>query len=326
MFPSSPSGLYKAPATKFLLVATGITSFVASTFNIYLYLNLTRNGLFLLQLWRLLTHHFLFKNSGELIFGLVIIYYFRVFERQMGTRMFISTIITMLLISTSLEIAVLSADLMKLSFEGAYSYIFGFLVLFWFEIPASYRFSILGISSNDKLFLYLFAFQLFYANLPSTGLQALCGLLAGLITQSGKFGTAKLILYLSNAMNRFLPVPVKSFDTTVVIGGTTPLQQPLQPGQQQQQQPFQQPLQPVQQPAQQQQQPFQQPQLPSFHQQPFQFQPAFQQQSQQPQLAPSQENVDHLINMGFPRDQAVLALIRNQDHLNGALNSLLGQG
>jgi len=251
MFPSSPSGLFNAPATKFFMVAAGITSIVASSFNFYLDLNLTRNGLLLFQLWRLLSHHFLFKNPGDLIVGLLIIYYFRVFERQMGTKNFLSTIITMMLISTSLEIAVLSADLMKLSFEGAYGYIFGLLVLFWFEVPVSSRFSILGINSNDKLFLYLLSFQLFYSNLPSTGLQAMCGLVAGLITQSGKLGTNKLTLCFSNLLNRIIPAPVKSYDTTVVIGGSTSATTPQQPQFPQQFGPLQQ----LQQQQQQQQQP-----------------------------------------------------------------------
>lgn len=122
-----------------MLITTGLVSFVASTFNFYLDLNLTRNGLYLLQLWRLLTHHFLFRNSAELMVGLLVIYYFRVFERQMGTRIFVvwyvfisiiirftvqATLVTILLISTSLSIAILWADLMKFSFEGAYRYIF----------------------------------------------------------------------------------------------------------------------------------------------------------------------------------------------------------
>jgi hypothetical protein len=40
------------------------------------------------QLWRLATNHFFFTSPGEVLFGLILFYYFRLFERQMGSAKF----------------------------------------------------------------------------------------------------------------------------------------------------------------------------------------------------------------------------------------------
>jgi hypothetical protein len=43
------------------------------------------------------------------------------------------------------------------------------------------------------------------------------------------------------------------------------------------------------------------------------------------QTPPSQENIEYLTNMGFPRDEAARALALNQNHIESALTTLLGQ-
>lgn len=40
--------------------------------------------------------------------------------------------------------------------------------------------------------------------------------------------------------------------------------------------------------------------------------------------APSEANIVYLMNMGFPRDQAAMALALNGDQIDLALNALLG--
>lgn len=44
--------------------------------------------LFNMQFWRLITSHLFFTSPGELLFGTLLIYYFRLLERQMGTEKF----------------------------------------------------------------------------------------------------------------------------------------------------------------------------------------------------------------------------------------------
>lgn len=39
-----------------------------------------------LSVWRLITSFFAFSSTPELIFGAVLLYYFRVFERQIGSN------------------------------------------------------------------------------------------------------------------------------------------------------------------------------------------------------------------------------------------------
>lgn len=43
------------------------------------------------------------------------------------------------------------------------------------------------------------------------------------------------------------------------------------------------------------------------------------------QVQPTQENIEYLTNMGFPREEATRALALNQNHIESALTTLLGQ-
>jgi uncharacterized UBP type Zn finger protein len=49
------------------------------------------------------------------------------------------------------------------------------------------------------------------------------------------------------------------------------------------------------------------------------------QQAPMMMIPPSQENIEYLTNMGFPRDEATRALALNQNHIESALTTLLGQ-
>lgn len=42
----------------------------------------------LIQFWRLFSHHSFFQTLPEIMFGLLLIYHFRLFERQMGSAKF----------------------------------------------------------------------------------------------------------------------------------------------------------------------------------------------------------------------------------------------
>jgi membrane associated rhomboid family serine protease len=70
------------------MYASAGVSILATLMNWRHLLALDRQGLQSMQLWRLFTHHFVFNSMGETIFGLILLYQFRLFERQMGSKKF----------------------------------------------------------------------------------------------------------------------------------------------------------------------------------------------------------------------------------------------
>jgi hypothetical protein len=144
-----------------------------------------------LQLWRLFTNHLFFSYPQELLFGLFLIYHFRVFERQMGSAKFGVGEIPIdikffrpLRFSRSWFLQFLNClctwsfqpwktRLLDRKFTGfismtsgyRYSFIFACFVLYFFDVPPTYRFSLCGIRSNDKLFTYILGLQVrFYCS------------------------------------------------------------------------------------------------------------------------------------------------------------------
>jgi membrane associated rhomboid family serine protease len=73
---------------KGVMYASAGVSILATLMNWRHLLALDRQGLQSMQLWRLFTHHFVFNSMGETIFGLILLYQFRLFERQMGSKKF----------------------------------------------------------------------------------------------------------------------------------------------------------------------------------------------------------------------------------------------
>lgn len=176
-------GFVHAPVTKaivaLVVVSTVFGSILSSQTRLTLNLpDVTHN----LQLWRLLTHNFVFTTPGELIFGIVLLYYFRQFERQMGSARFAS----FFLITATLSTVFLS--LFQLTFPvavpapGPYALIFASLIHFFFETPKIYHFQLLGtLHFSDKFFAYLLAAQLIASRPPRSLLSTLAALLAGII-------------------------------------------------------------------------------------------------------------------------------------------------
>jgi len=71
--------------SKGLVVACGVGSVVGWAFHAKASLLLDPHALAQFQLWRLFTHNFIFQGIGELIFGVLLLHYMRLFERQMGS-------------------------------------------------------------------------------------------------------------------------------------------------------------------------------------------------------------------------------------------------
>ncbi|CAN8063281.1 unnamed protein product [Agarophyton chilense] len=160
--PGGYPGFYNAPVTKVVVVAvvlcTVFGSIIGSQHRLTLRMTDVVNRV---QIWRLLSHNFVFTTPGELIFGMILLYYFRQFERQLGSSRFASFAIITMLVYT----AMLASLQLLLPFtdpaSGPYSLIFASLVFFYFETPKLYHFQLLGaIEFSDKTFVYLMAAQL----------------------------------------------------------------------------------------------------------------------------------------------------------------------
>jgi hypothetical protein len=80
-----------APMSKALVLVCGGSSILFSVLNVKSRLalvDLYTNVLSKYEVWRLFTTHLFFNTPGELLFGLLLLYHFRLFERQMGTLKF----------------------------------------------------------------------------------------------------------------------------------------------------------------------------------------------------------------------------------------------
>jgi hypothetical protein len=143
------------------------------------------------QLWRLFTNHLFFTNPGELLFGLLLLYHFRLFERQMGVVKFGSFAFVSVVASTLAQVALYVVSPSSTLSSGPYSFIFSCLVLFFTSIPSTYRFQLCGVSATDKLFTYILAVQLLLSNPPNSIFSGLCGILGGLAYKSDLLGLSR---------------------------------------------------------------------------------------------------------------------------------------
>jgi len=184
---SSAAGFRNAPVSKALLLLTGGMSVLVGVTQTMPHLKL--NGLLQiidhLQLWRLATNQLFFSSPAELLFGLILIYYFRVFERQMGSAKFAGFTFLSFVISTLVEVAYLALFQPKGEFvSGPYSILFAMYVLFFSHVPASSRFRFLGVDLSDKFFVYVLGLQLVWSHPPTSLVAALSGILGGLAYNS----------------------------------------------------------------------------------------------------------------------------------------------
>ncbi|KAH7290925.1 hypothetical protein KP509_30G069500 [Ceratopteris richardii] len=180
---SGPSGFNNAPVSKVVVIACGIASVLVGAQGRakgsgLSYLALVKKH----QFWRVLTSSCIFSSTPELIFGLYLVYIFRVFERQIGSNkysvfLFFSTIVTMVL---NVAYVIVSKDQSPLGLSsGPYGLIFASFVQFYFDIPTSAWFRLFGIQFSDKVFVYLPGLQLLLSAWKRSLIPGICGLLAG---------------------------------------------------------------------------------------------------------------------------------------------------
>ncbi|KAI3993984.1 hypothetical protein MKX01_002997 [Papaver californicum] len=178
-----PSGFQNAPVSRAFVLASGLLTIYfgiqgrSSTLGLsYL------DGFKKLKIWKLIASVFAFSSTPELMFGLYLLYYFRVFERQIGSNKYSVFILFSVIVSSVFEVlafTLLKDPTLNILTSGPYGLIFSSFVPFYFDIPVSTRFRIFGVSISDKSFIYLAGLQLLFSSWKRSILPGICGILAG---------------------------------------------------------------------------------------------------------------------------------------------------
>jgi len=179
---NGPSGFYNAPITKCIVLGTGMFSLLMSVFGMKKAFAITNahSVIYSFHIWKLFTNNFYFSSPVETVIGLTLLYNFRIFERQMGSLKFAA----FTLATSGIAVLVNLATLVLLSHQeivsGPYPLIFSALVLYYFEVPPATRFRFCGISASDKLLTYLFAVQLLFSHSLGSICAGFTGIVAGM--------------------------------------------------------------------------------------------------------------------------------------------------
>ncbi|XXG52828.1 hypothetical protein AAC387_Pa03g1037 [Persea americana] len=192
-----PSGFHNAPVTKAFVVTSAIfTIFVGIQRRSSSALGLSYQDIFVkLHLWRLILSAFAFSSTPEMMFGLYLLYYFRVFERQIGSNKYSVFILFSIIVPSLfvvLALALLKDPTLSLLASGPYGLIFSSFVPFYFDIPISTRFRIFGFRFSDKSFIYLAGLQLLFSSWKRSLLPGICGVLSGLLYRLNVFGVRRI--------------------------------------------------------------------------------------------------------------------------------------
>ncbi|KAJ6912591.1 hypothetical protein NC651_015113 [Populus alba x Populus x berolinensis] len=190
-----PSGFNNAPVTRICVIASAI-------FSVFLGIKGGSNKLGLSyqdifgnpRLWKLVLSVFAFSSTPEMMFGLYLLYYFRVFERQIGSNKYSVFILFSVIVSLLFEVfavTLLQDPLANLLTSGPYGLIFASFVPFYFDIPVSTRFRVVGVHLSDKSFIYLAGVQLLLSSWKRSILPGICGILAGSLYRLNLFGIRK---------------------------------------------------------------------------------------------------------------------------------------
>lgn len=190
-----PSGFNNAPVTRTFVFACAIFTLSFGIQGGFTKLGLSYQDIFWKRrIWKLIASVFAFSSTPELLFGLYLLYYFRVFERQIGSNKYSVFVLFSVVISLLFEVLALGLlrDLTpNLLTSGPYGVIFASFVPFFFDIPVSTRFRVFGIHFSDKSFIYLAGLQLLLSSWKRSVLPGMCGIFAGSLYRLNIFGIRK---------------------------------------------------------------------------------------------------------------------------------------
>ena len=188
-----------APVSKLVACGTAAASLLAHVMRAHHAVALTPRGLNRGELWRLLTSNLVFTSPGEALFGMYLLYHFRVFERQRGSAKYGVFALVCAAMSTGLQAAVIlplaSASAIgrhRLGREplasGPHAFVFAHFVPYFFDIPRTYHFTVCGVRLSNKVFVYLAGAQLAWSHGWRSAIPAACGLLVSAAFHSGAMG------------------------------------------------------------------------------------------------------------------------------------------
>eukprot|EP01103_Thecamoeba_quadrilineata_P006247 TRINITY_DN15976_c0_g1_i1.p1 TRINITY_DN15976_c0_g1~~TRINITY_DN15976_c0_g1_i1.p1 ORF type:complete len:355 (+),score=43.83 TRINITY_DN15976_c0_g1_i1:42-1106(+) len=180
-----PAGFHHAPLSKVFLVTTAAASLFFSLINQQDSFNLVNFDPVItqkFQFWRLFTNQIFFSTPGEMLFGFLLLYFFRLFERQLGTPKFAGFAIISFVLSTLFQLIslVLFPSLNAIT-SGPYSIIFACFALYYSSVPQMQHFRLFRIKLDDKFFVYILGAQMLFSNGFLSMIGGLCGLAAGII-------------------------------------------------------------------------------------------------------------------------------------------------
>ncbi|KAF9593756.1 hypothetical protein IFM89_024924 [Coptis chinensis] len=191
-----PSGFHNAPVTRAFVIASALLTILIGVRGSSSKLGLSYQDIFgRFRVWRLFASVFAFSSTPELMFGLYLLYYFRVFERQIGSNKYSAFILFSIVVSSLFEavaLAFFKDPSLNMLASGPYGLIFSSFVPFYFDIPISTRFRIFGINFSDKSFVYLAGLQLLFSSWKRSIMPGICGVLAGLLYRSNIFGVRRI--------------------------------------------------------------------------------------------------------------------------------------
>ncbi|XP_074306764.1 rhomboid-like protein 20 [Silene latifolia] len=288
-----PSGFNNAPVAKAIVISSALFTIFFGFQGRSKKLGLSYQDIFEKpKIWKIIVSMFAFMSTPELMFGLFLLYYFRVFERQIGSNKYSVFILFSFAVSVLGE-SVILAFLKDPSYaitSGPYSLIFSSFVPFFFDIPVSTRFRVFGLSFSDKSFIYLAGLQLLLSSWKRSMLPGICGLTAGFLYRMNVFyiRRAKLPDFLASLFSRVSWPSMGSSSAAAGIPGT---RNTLETGSAP---------------------PYAGRQVERTYPSPLAG-----------SVEPSEDSITTLVSMGFDRDNARQALVQARNDVNVATNILL---
>ncbi|KAL3533531.1 hypothetical protein ACH5RR_007052 [Cinchona calisaya] len=178
-----PSGFSNAPVTRTLVIACALFTILFGIRGRSNKLGWSYQDIFKkFHIWKLMLSVFAFTSTPELIFGIYLLYYFRVFERQIGSNKYSVFILFSSIVSLLLEVLALNIikdSSLNILSAGPYGLIFASFVPFYLDIPVSTRFRVFNLPFSDKTFMYVAGLQLLFSSWKRSLLPGICGILAG---------------------------------------------------------------------------------------------------------------------------------------------------
>eukprot|EP00002_Diphylleia_rotans_P040202 TRINITY_DN9480_c0_g1_i4.p1 TRINITY_DN9480_c0_g1~~TRINITY_DN9480_c0_g1_i4.p1 ORF type:complete len:176 (-),score=19.00 TRINITY_DN9480_c0_g1_i4:38-565(-) len=163
MADSDSAGFRDAPVVKAIFASVTVASLVnvISTYEGVELCRLLKSSLsWDVNMYRIITVHIAFSSVTELLLGLSLLYFFRVFERQMGSGKYGFFVFFVTLLSTIMYVTKLfGSTSLESIIPGPYPIIFSSFVLYLVDIIPRHFITVFRWTVPDKSLVYLGALQ-----------------------------------------------------------------------------------------------------------------------------------------------------------------------